>query len=97
MCVTAVCGILGAAFHGKGDSTRPSRFLDDDDDDDDRPVPVMAMDLDPMDGAANVHARPAGGALTLPTLREEGGISPMPGGSVASEIPDYSVENSVTS
>ncbi|CAM9900851.1 unnamed protein product, partial [Scytosiphon promiscuus] len=33
VCVTAICGILGAAFHGKGDGTRPSRFLDDDDDD----------------------------------------------------------------
>lgn len=31
--VTAICGVLGAAFHGKGDGTRPSRFLDDDDDD----------------------------------------------------------------
>lgn len=31
--VTAICGVLGAVFHGRGDGTRPSRFLDEDDDD----------------------------------------------------------------
>lgn len=30
--VTAICGVLGALFHGRGDGTRPSRFLDEDDD-----------------------------------------------------------------
>ncbi|CAM9542639.1 unnamed protein product [Pylaiella littoralis] len=35
ICVTAVCSALGALFHGRGDGTRPSRFLDNDDDDDD--------------------------------------------------------------
>ena len=32
MCVTGVCGILGATFHGSNDSSRPSRFLDQDGD-----------------------------------------------------------------
>eukprot|EP00903_Cladosiphon_okamuranus_P007644 g7413.t1 len=31
--VIAICGALSAGFHGRGDGTRPSRFLDDDDDD----------------------------------------------------------------
>ncbi|CAM9493743.1 unnamed protein product, partial [Ectocarpus fasciculatus] len=31
VCVTAICSVLGAIFHGRGDGTRPSRFLDDDD------------------------------------------------------------------
>lgn len=33
VCVTAICAVLGALFHGRGDGTRPSRFLDEDDDD----------------------------------------------------------------
>ena len=33
VCVTALCSVLGLLFHGRGDGTRPSRFLDDDDDD----------------------------------------------------------------
>lgn len=95
MCVTAVCGILGALFHGKGDGTRPSRFLDDDDDDDDdedgdygqpSTAAEIGMDLGPMDSS-----RPA--ALpgpTLPTLAEEGGVTPNGGHSVA-ESADHSV------
>lgn len=73
VCVTAVCGILGAIFHGRGDGTRPSRFLDDDDDDyveDDEGIGEIqtGMDLGPMEAGGSA---PLG---TLPTLAEVGGI-----------------------
>lgn len=32
VCVTTLCAVLGALFHGRGGGTRPSRFLDADDD-----------------------------------------------------------------
>lgn len=102
VCVTAVCGMLGAAFHGRGDGTRPSRFLDDDEDDDyAQPAPAMGMDLGPMEaaqngGGGNESGDAGGSGTTLPTLAEEEGVSPFPGGSVSSDLPD-SCGTSVTS
>lgn len=102
VCVTAVCGVLGAVFHGKGDGTRPSRFLDDDEDDEYPPnsggAPAMGLNLGPMEAAQNGdHSNGAmGGGTNLPTLAEEDGVSPLPGGSVASDLPG-SCGSSVTS
>lgn len=66
--------MLGAVFHGKGDGTPPSRFLDEDDD-----------SADDVESFNNGHGRPAGldlapmeppVSMTVvpPELVEEGGV-----------------------
>eukprot|EP00752_Nemacystus_decipiens_P002962 g2752.t1 len=79
--VTAICGILGALFHGKGDGTRPSRFLDEDEDD------VWGVDDDSVGVSVSSSAGGGGGGVgggvmgrgstennsTSSSSREEGG------------------------
>lgn len=78
--MTALCGILGAIFNGRGDGSRPSRFLDDDGYDEDQEHPAPGLDLEPMDGVTNYSTNAVPSAL--PTLVEEGGMAPNGGGGV---------------
>lgn len=63
--MTAVCSILGVLFHGRGDGTRPSRFLDDDDDDN----TWGGVDDRSVDAGVSVGVNGAGGG--------GGGLGPM--------------------
>lgn len=95
ICVTGVCGLLGALFHGRAEGTRPSRFLDDGDEEDEEMGqdtgygPPQGMDLRPMDSVP-VSKPP------LPTLDEEGSSIDNGDRSVVSDAPD-SCGTSVTS
>ncbi|CBJ31844.1 expressed unknown protein [Ectocarpus siliculosus] len=88
VCVTAICSGLGAIFHGRGNGTRPSRFLDDDDawgvDDDSINVSVSSAaggtggrasppEMGPED--ANGNGKRSDIRITPPFKMEEGGGS----------------------
>ncbi|CAN0401172.1 unnamed protein product [Ectocarpus sp. 12 AP-2014] len=60
VCVTAICSMLGATFHGRGDGTRPSRFLDDDD--------AWGVDDDSMNVSVSSAAGGTGGRASPPEM-----------------------------
>ncbi|CAN0048996.1 unnamed protein product, partial [Ectocarpus sp. 8 AP-2014] len=63
VCVTAICSGLGAIFHGRGDGTRPSRFLDDDD--------AWGVDDDSINVSVSSAAGGTGGRASPPEMGPE--------------------------